>query len=240
MQEGAVELSILEDTGVPRFRLKRLEGGVPPGPTRLATIRPGGQKQSFVLAEQEGGYLESAEIPEPHTFRVVLELAGETHEVAFEDSHEGHAHDSHAHAAHRDHSIRSAYVHVLADAAVSVLAILGLTLAWIFGWNWMDPLAGIVGALVIANWSYRLIRDTGGVLLDVNPDRQLTARIRSAIERDGDRLTDLHLWRLGPGHLGVVLSVATTERRDCGFYRSRLSEFSMLSHVTVEVVPVRG
>ena len=124
----------------------------------------------------------------------------------------------------------------MADAAVSVLAIIGLTLARVFGWNWMDPLAGIVGALVIANWSYRLVRDTAGILLDVNPDHRLTAKVRAAIERDGDQLVDLHLWRLGPGHLGAVISVMTGEPRDCNYYRTRLSQFPSLSHVTVEVI----
>ena len=131
-------------------------------------------------------------------------------------------------------------MHVLADAVVSVLAIIGLTLARLFGWVWMDPLAGIVGALVIANWSYRLIRDTGSILLDVNPDEHLTTRIREVIERDGDRLTDLHLWRLGPGHLGAVVSVMTAEARDCDFYRARLRQFASLSHVTVEVMKPGG
>jgi Co/Zn/Cd efflux system component len=126
----------------------------------------------------------------------------------------------------------------MADAVVSVLAILGLTLARTFGWVWMDPLAGIVGAFVIANWSYRLMRDTAGILVDVNPDQQLTARVREALETDGDLLIDLHLWRLGPGHLGAVVSVMTNAARDCAFYRSRLSQFDSLSHVTVEVVSV--
>jgi cation diffusion facilitator family transporter len=171
---------------------------------------------------------------------------GQHHDHDHDHDHgHGHAHDPQpghvaASPAHRDHNIRSAYVHVLADAVVSVLAIIGLTLARLFGWVWMDPLAGIVGALVIGNWSYRLIRDTGGVLLDVNPDEHLTARIREVIEGDGDRLTDLHLWRLGPGHLGAVVSVMTAEERDCNFYRARLRQFAALSHVTVEVMTPGG
>ena len=126
---------------------------------------------------------------------------------------------------------------MLADAAVSVLAITGLILARSFGWLWMDPLAGVVGAFVIANWSYGLIRDTGSILLDVNPDPRITTKVREVIECDGDRLIDLHLWRLGPGHLGAVISVATKQPRDCRYYRERLSQFSTLSHVTVEVTP---
>jgi cation diffusion facilitator family transporter len=143
--------------------------------------------------------------------------------------------DAPAKATLRDNSIRSAYVHVLADAFVSVLAITGLVLARLYGWLWMDPVAGIIGALVIANWSYRLLHDTAGILLDVCPDEATRERVRRSIEVDGDRVVDLHLWRLGPGHLGAVLVVATARSRDAAFYRARLSSFEALSHVTVEV-----
>ena len=156
------------------------------------------------------------------------------HDHGDDHDHE-HDHHDHDHAAHRDYNIRSAYIHVMADAVVSILAITGLTLARIFGWLWMDPLAGVIGALVIANWSYGLARDTSRILLDMNPDQPMSAKLRAAIESDGDRLLDLHLWRLGPGHLGAVLSVSTDKQRDCDFYRKRLQPFTSLSHVTVEV-----
>jgi cation diffusion facilitator family transporter len=139
------------------------------------------------------------------------------------------------HAAHRDNNLRAAIIHVLADAAVSVLVIVGLSLGWLLGWNWMDPVAGLIGAFVIAAWSYGLIRDTGAVLLDMNPDRSMAERMRSVIETDGDRLTDLHLWRLGPGHLGVIVSVATRQDRGPDYYQVLLGRFRALSHVTVEV-----
>jgi cation diffusion facilitator family transporter len=176
------------------------------------------------------------EIPEPHAFKAVVRLADGEHEVEFEE----HAHDhpeeeGPASAALRDNSIRSAYVHVTADAVVSILAITGLVLARTFGWLWMDPLAGIIGALVIANWSYGLLRDTGGILLDMSPDPVLAEKLRKAVESDGDRLIDLHLWRLGPGHLGAVVSVVTGKPRDAAFYRATLTRFKSLSHVTVEV-----
>jgi cation diffusion facilitator family transporter len=157
------------------------------------------------------------------------------HEVTFEEHAHEHAVHADSSAAHRDYNIRSAYIHVLADAAVSVLAITGLVLARAFGWMWMDPLAGVIGAAVIANWSYGLIRDTGRILLDMNPDQGMTAKVREAIESDGDRLVYLHLWRLGPGHLGAVVSVLTNKPRDCAFYRERLKNYKALSHVTVEV-----
>jgi cation diffusion facilitator family transporter len=164
---------------------------------------------------------------------------GHDHDHEHDEHDHGHDHHYHnGHAAHRDYNIRSAYVHVIGDAVVSILAITGLTLARFFGWLWMDPLAGIIGALVIANWSYGLARDTSHILLDMNPDEPMSVKLRAAIESDGDRLLDLHLWRLGPGHLGAVLSVATDKARDCGFYRKRLQPFTSLSHVTVEVTRV--
>ena len=154
-----------------------------------------------------------------------------------DDHHHGHDHDhKRAHAAsHRDNNMRAAIIHVLADAVVSVLVIVGLLLARAFGWLFMDPVAGIIGALVIASWSYGLIRDTGAILLDMNPDRGMAERLRAAIERDGDRLSDLHLWRLGPGHLGAIVSVVTTKPRDAAHYRRLLGHFDNLSHLTVEV-----
>jgi cation diffusion facilitator family transporter len=180
-----------------------------------------------------GDYLESAEeIPEPHAFTAhVVSGADVDQRVVFEEHHHGHA------GAHRDNNMRAAVIHVVADAAVSILVIIGLILARTFGWFWMDPLAGIVGACVIASWSYGLIRDTGAILLDVNPDPQLANQLRQAIEVDGDRLDDLHLWRVGPGHLAAIICVATPGAHDPSYYRKRLSRFKILSHLTVEVVP---
>jgi cation diffusion facilitator family transporter len=152
-------------------------------------------------------------------------------------AHHEHAHvqeDAH-HAAHRDNNLRAAVVHVLADAAVSILVIVGLTLGRLFGWVWMDPAAGLLGAIVIAAWAYTLVRDTGAILLDMTPDRAMAERMRAVIETDGDRLTDLHLWRLGPGHLGLIVSVATRQERGPDYYQALLGRFRALSHVTVEV-----
>jgi cation diffusion facilitator family transporter len=159
-------------------------------------------------------------------------LAGDAHHHDHDDHEHGHDHED---AAGRDNNMRAAIVHVMADAAVSVLVIMGLILARAFGWLWMDPLAGIVGASVIASWSYGLIRDTGAILLDMNPDRGMTGHLREAIEQDGDSLADLHVWRLGPGHLAAIVSVATRYAREPKFYRERLAGFPSLSHVTVEV-----
>jgi Co/Zn/Cd efflux system component len=99
----------------------------------------------------------------------------------------------------------------------------------------MDPLAGIVGACVIASWSAGLIRDTGAILLDMNPDRRMAERLRQTIESEGDELADLHLWRLGPGHLGAIVSIGTRAERGSDYYRAKLARFRSLSHLTVEV-----
>ena len=104
----------------------------------------------------------------------------------------------------------------MGDAAVSVMVIVGLVLARAFGWLWMDPAAGIVGALVIASWAFSLIRDTSAILLDMNPDTRMADALRRAIEGEGDRIADLHLWRLGPGHLGAIVSVVTPSRAQRG------------------------
>ncbi len=151
-----------------------------------------------------------------------------------EDEHAEHAH----HSAGRDNNMRAAIIHVMADAAVSMLVIAGLLLARAFNWLWMDPLAGIIGACVIASWSYGLIRDTGAILLDMNPDRRIAESLRQTIEGDGDQLADLHLWRLGPGHLGAIVSVNTREARGLDYYRAKLARYRSLSHLTIEVQQV--
>lgn len=160
---------------------------------------------------------------------------GHTHDHEHHDHRDLHDHGHADHIHHRDNNMRAAVVHVMADAAVSVLVIAGLLLARTFGWLWMDPLAGFIGALVIASWSVGLIRDTGAILLDRTPDPGMADKVRLAIESEGDRVTDLHLWRLGPGHLGAIVSVATSQRREAPHYRQRLAKFTHLSHVTVEV-----
>lgn len=193
-------------------------------------MRPDGKRQCFAMHGWDG-YLESIdEIPEVHEFNADVSIGEQVYPVAFEE-HE-HAHGS----AHRDNNVRAAVVHVVADAAVSVLVIVGLLLACAFGWLWMDPLAGVVGAFVIASWAFGLIRDTGGILLDMNPDPRVTQKLRKVIESEGDALTDLHVWRLGPGHLGAIVSVLTTKAaRGQSYYREPLARFRFLSHLTIEI-----
>ena len=158
------------------------------------------------------------------------------HDHGHDHDCDDHDHGHHAHKAHRDNNMRAAFVHVIADAAVSVLVIVALLLARSFGWMWMDPLAGLVGAVVIASWAWTLIRDTGAILLDMTPNTGLAEQLRQIVIDEGDDLTDLHLWRLGPGHMGAILAVMTTKAaRTPDHYHARLAGLAGLSHVTVEV-----
>ena len=229
-RHGLIVLDVFEDGVPPRFRLHAETGPALAARTStVETVRPDGSRQLFAMADR-GTYLESVdEIPEPHAFTAHVRIEGEQHEVVFEEHDHAHA------AADRDNNMRAAVVHVIADAAVSVLVIVGLALASVFGWLWMDPLAGIIGACVIASWSYGLIRDTGAILLDMTPDERMAAKVRQTIEGEGDQVGDLHLWRLGPGHLGAILSVGTRQARGPDYYRAKLARFRPLSHVTIEV-----
>ncbi len=149
---------------------------------------------------------------------------------AHDDDHHGHGHGH-----HRDNNLRAAYVHVLADAATSILAILALVAAMLAQWVWADPAVGIVGSLVIASWAYGLIRDSGAVLLDVSCDKDIETVIRDRLETKGDRVTDLHLWQVGPGHRAAVISLVSDNPLPPATYKRRLGGLRGLSHVTVEV-----
>jgi cation diffusion facilitator family transporter len=227
---GVAILEIFEDGVPPRFRLRAEPGlSLTAETSAVETLRPDGTRQRFHMADR-GSYLESIdEIPEPHAFIANVRLAGEHHSVSFEEHEHAHA------SAHRDNNMRAAVIHVIADATVSVFVIIALLLARTFGWLWTDPAAGIIGAFVIASWSYALIRDTGSILLDMNPDRRMAANLRQEIEGEGDKLADLHLWRLGPGHLGAIVCIGTRESRGPDYYRTKLARFRSLSHLTIEV-----
>lgn len=156
--------------------------------------------------------------------------------------HADHDHDDahHDHSyAHHDHNLRAAYLHVLADALTSVLAIAGLLAGWLYGWLWVDPVMGLIGALVIARWSVSLLRQAGAVLLDIVPDQDLKEAIRHRLEHDGDRVADLHLWRVGPGHVAAVIALVSDRPQPPAHYKDRLQALPGLSHVTIEVAPCR-
>jgi cation diffusion facilitator family transporter len=161
------------------------------------------------------------------------------HAHGHEHHHEHHHGHDHGHHEHRDLNLRAAYVHVLADAAVSVLALIGLSAGLLLGWLWMDPIMGIVGALVIANWSWRLLRAAGAVLLDMRPEG-LAREIRERLESRGDRIADLHIWRIGPGHHAALLSLVSDRPEPPQAYKAQLAGIAGLSHLTVEVQACPG
>lgn len=149
--------------------------------------------------------------------------------------HHDHRHEAHGHAHHHDHNLRAAYLHVLADAATSVLAIGGLLLARALGWVWIDPAVGLIGSVVIASWAVGLIRSAGAVLIDVVPDGHLADEIRQRLETGGDRISDLHVWQVGPGHYSAIIAIVTDRPRPTASYKAQLAGISHLSHVTVEI-----
>lgn len=148
-----------------------------------------------------------------------------------------HDHDGHGHGhEHADLNLRAAYLHVLADALTSVLALAALGLGRFWGATWLDPAMGLVGAAVIARWSVLLARDTGRVLVDVAPEGTVAAAIRSAVEaRGGERVSDLHLWRVGPGHVAAIVSVVSERGSTADDVRAAIARVPGLAHLTVEV-----
>ena len=155
-------------------------------------------------------------------------------------THDGHSHDHedrpHDHPHHQDHNLKSAYLHVMADALTSVLAIAALLAAKYLGYVWMDPVTGIVGALLVARWSVGLVRTTSGVLLDRQGPESIRAAIRRSVEEVGDsQVVDLHLWSTGPGLYAAIVSVVAHEPATPEEYKARLPADLGLAHVSVEV-----
>jgi cation diffusion facilitator family transporter len=157
------------------------------------------------------------------------------------DEHHHADHDDHAHGSHKDHNLRAAYLHVLADALTSLLAIAALVGGRSFGWVWLDPVMGLVGAGVILWWSYGLLRPAGRMLLDAEATAEQRDKIRRLVEIDADnRVLDLHVWRVGSQHLAAIIALATHEPRPPAHYKALLAEIPDLAHVTVEVNPCQG
>jgi len=150
-----------------------------------------------------------------------------------------HGHHDHQNAAeqhHHDLNLRAAYFHVLADALTSVTAIAALTAGKFLGWTWLDSAVGVIGSGVVMSWSYTLLRDTGGILLDRTPaSSDLPDAIRRAVESDGDSLvTDLHVWQIGAGKFAAIVSIVAHEPKTADDYRDLLRERRELVHVTIE------
>jgi len=145
-----------------------------------------------------------------------------------------HAHGDHHHE--RDHNLYAAYLHVIADALTSILAIVALSVGWIFDWLWADPAMGLVSALVIARWSWGLIRDTGAILLDASTRNGVFAqKIRAALKLEKITVTDLHVWQVGPDHYAVIIALKAVSAQPPQYYKERLKNIHGLSHLTIEV-----
>lgn len=146
-----------------------------------------------------------------------------------------HAHEHHQPQHHHDHNLTAAYMHVLADALTSVLAIAALLLAKYAGLNWLDPLMGIVGAIIIGRWAWGLIRQTSPVLLDADPDLAKQQLIRQRLAPLADHgIADLHLWRLNADQYALMLSLVSHQPKSSDAYRQLLTDLPWLAHITIE------
>jgi cation diffusion facilitator family transporter len=154
----------------------------------------------------------------------------------------GHQKEDH-HAAHhqQDHNLKAAYFHVIADALTSVLAIIALFTGKALGWVWMDPIMGIVGAVIIGRWAYGLVRESSRILLDGEAHGRMIQSIRNTLESDADnRIADLHLWRVGPHDFAAIVTILTHDPRPPEYYKDLLDGYEELSHVTVEIHAYEG
>ncbi len=152
-----------------------------------------------------------------------------------DDHHHDHS-DEHLHNHSHDHNLRAAYMHVLADALTSLLAIIALVSGKYFGWNWLDPIMGIVGGIIITRWSYGLLKQTSPILLDSSIEKEYQKAITETIENDSDnRISDIHIWKIGANHYAAIISLITHYPQSTQYYKDLLAGFHKLSHTTVEV-----
>lgn len=155
--------------------------------------------------------------------------------LLLKDDH-GHAHHHDHEHHHHDHNLRAAYLHVLADAMTSLLAIVALLSGKLWGWNWLDPVMGIVGAVIITRWSYGLVKQTGPILLDASIEEEYQQAIKHAIEEDADnRISDMHVWKVGANHYAAIIALVTHSPNSTEHYKRLLSGFDKLSHLTIEI-----
>ena len=157
---------------------------------------------------------------------------------------DGHHHHDHHHSDehhHHDHNLRAAYMHVIADALTSLLAIVALVSGKYFGWDWLDPIMGIVGAVIITRWSYGLLKQTSPILLDGSIEEEYQSAITEAIEKDSDnRVCDIHIWKVGANHYAAIISIVTHHPKPTQHYKDLLIGFHKLSQTTIEVNACKG
>jgi len=153
-----------------------------------------------------------------------------------EHHHHGEEHHEHHHEHHHDHNIKAAYFHVLADALTSLFAIFALLLGKYYGWNWLDPVMGIVGGIIITKWSIGLVKETSPILLDENINKKYQEKIKEKIENDSDNLiSDIHIWKVSANHYAAIISIVTHSAKPTDYYKELLQDFHKLSHITIEV-----
>ena len=168
-------------------------------------------------------------------------LLQDNHAHGHKHTHKHDPHQGHEHEQHQDHNLHAAYIHVLADALTSILAIVALCAGKFLGWVWMDSAMGVVGAVVIAKWSYNLLQDTGAILLDGAIDKETQLAVLTAIEEDADnRVADLHIWYLSQHHLAAMISLVTHYPQPPQYYKNLLKHIPSLTHISIEVNPCQG
>ena len=152
-------------------------------------------------------------------------------------NHHDHSHDhGHHHNHHHDHNLRAAYLHVIADALTSVLAIIALMAGKYYGWNWLDPVMGLVGAAVILLWAAGLVSETAPVLVDHSVPVSERRAIFALLQAEGDcKVVDLHVWRMTANHHAAVIAIVSADPQSPGYYRKRLKSLPYLDHITIEV-----
>jgi cation diffusion facilitator family transporter len=182
---------------------------------------------------------------EPHSIQfnqaIIVAIIGLLVNVAsvflLKDNH-SHDHHGHDHAHSEDHNLKAAYLHVLADALTSILAIAALIAGKLLGWYWLDPLMGIIGAIIISRWSYGLIKQTSPILLDANVEANYRQTIINTIEQHADnRISDLHVWQLGPHDYAAIIAIVTDNPQTPEHYKALLTNIDHLSHITIEINP---
>ncbi len=247
-------MSIYEEETAPEFRLRFINWN-----DRIDAIALSSQltvttlQQSFRFKPLNNSILQSTEdIPEPHEFTALINYKEEIHRVEFKESDDNDDHhnmteldadhlvlsDNKREKYDIDNNFRAAVLHVTADAFVAIITIIAIAIAGTVNGTWfLNPVAGIFGSLVIISWALQLIRDTTGTLLDMTPNPSLNSKMRSLLESDNQTtVVDLHLWKLGPGKLGVIVSLlSVVAGRTRQYYWNKLKNIKPLAHTTIEI-----
>ena len=174
----------------------------------------------------------------------------EHHEHSHEHDHHSHGHshkhDHHAHQhdhgdkGHHDHNLRAAYFHVMADALTSLLAIGALLFGKYLGLTWLDPLMGVVGAVIITSWAWGLMKQTGPILLDASIEKQYVKQMVELIEAEQDhQVSDIHVWRVSADHYAAMVSIVSHEPKELDYFKQKLAKFERIDHLTVELITCR-